>query len=254
MTEQEWLECTDPTLMLAFLRWKVSDRKFQLFASACCRRIRHLLADERSHRAIDVTERLADGLANHKAFEQVTRKIVSPTIGTIYLQDRPRAPPFVTVGSLVNPDTVMCLIEAMKLFNEIPAGGCGVIAEILVSNEDVVERPYQPLFRIIPTLCCEEPEQHRRSQLPSVRDIFGNPFRRAVIDPAWVTSTVTSLATAAYNERLLPSHELDPARLAILADALEDTGCTDADILNHCRRPGAPVRGCWAVDLLLGKE
>jgi hypothetical protein len=47
---------------------------------------------------------------------------------------------------------------------------------------------------------------------------------------------------------------LDPARLTVLADALEDAGCTDADLLGHLRSPGPHVRGCWAVDLVLGKE
>jgi hypothetical protein len=86
-----------------------------------------------------------------------------------------------------------------------------------------------------------------------VRDVFGNPFRSVAINPVWLTPTVTSLATAAYNERSLPSGELDSSRLAVLADALEKTGCTDADILGHLRSPGPHVRGCWAVDLLLGK-
>ena len=58
---------------------------------------------------------------------------------------------------------------------------------------------------------------------------------------------------AAYEERELPAGTLDLARLAILADALEEAGCTNADILNHCRVPGVHVRGCWAVNLLLGK-
>jgi hypothetical protein len=86
-----------------------------------------------------------------------------------------------------------------------------------------------------------------------VLDVFGNPFHLAVINPAWLTPTVNSLAAAAYEERILPSGELDTARLAVLADALEETGCTNADILSHLRSPGPHVRGCWAVDLILGK-
>jgi hypothetical protein len=52
----------------------------------------------------------------------------------------------------------------------------------------------------------------------------------------------------------LPAGQLDPTRLAVLADAVEEAGCTDADLLGHLRGPGPHVRGCWAVDLLLGKE
>jgi hypothetical protein len=80
-----------------------------------------------------------------------------------------------------------------------------------------------------------------------IRDIFGNPFRPVTFGPAWRTATVASLAQASYDERAFD-------RLPILADALEDAGCTNADILGHCRGGGEHVRGCWVVDLVLGKE
>jgi hypothetical protein len=79
-----------------------------------------------------------------------------------------------------------------------------------------------------------------------LRDIFGNPFRPVSLDPSWISSTVTSLAQAIYDD-----HAFD--RMPILADALEDAGCTNQDILAHCRGGGEHVRGCWVVDLLLGK-
>ena len=90
--------------------------------------------------------------------------------------------------------------------------------------------------------------------IPLLRDIFGNPFRPISINPIWLTPTVTTLATASYEERIMPSGELDPARLAVLSDALEEAGCDSPDILAHLRSPGPHVRGCWPVDLLLGKE
>ena len=67
------------------------------------------------------------------------------------------------------------------------------------------------------------------------------------LDPAWLTPTVQSIAAAIYQDRAFD-------RLPILADALEEAGCTNADVLLHCRQPGEHVRGCWVVDLLLGKE
>jgi hypothetical protein len=83
-----------------------------------------------------------------------------------------------------------------------------------------------------------------------LRDLFGNPFRRVTVEERWLTwsdGAVTHLARSAYDEGSLQA-------LPILGDALEEAGCTDADILNHCRQPGEHVRGCWVLDLLLGKE
>ncbi|MBI1913499.1 MAG: hypothetical protein HYS12_01905 [Planctomycetes bacterium] len=84
--------------------------------------------------------------------------------------------------------------------------------------------------------------------------MFGNPFRPVALDLTWQTSTVVSLAQAAYEECILPAGTLDPDRLAVLADALEDAGCDNAEILDHLRGPGPHVRGCWPLDLLPGKQ
>jgi hypothetical protein len=93
--------------------------------------------------------------------------------------------------------------------------------------------------------------EHSAQELgPLLHDLFGNPFRPAVADPAWLAwnaGTVIKLAQAIYTDRSFN-------RMPILADALEDAGCTNQDMLGHCRGPGPHVLGCWAVDLLLGKE
>src|SRR5262249_758953 len=86
-----------------------------------------------------------------------------------------------------------------------------------------------------------------------LRDIFGNPFHPVSVNPGWLTPTVTTLAAATYEERSLPSGELDTARLAVLADALEEVGCDNPEMLSHLRSPGPHVRGCWAEDLALQK-
>lgn len=87
-----------------------------------------------------------------------------------------------------------------------------------------------------------------------LREIIGNPYRPIELSPSWRTPTVLSLAHAAYDERILPSGELDPARLAILSDALEEARCDDEAILLHLRSPGPHYRGMWSLDLVLGKE
>jgi hypothetical protein len=91
----------------------------------------------------------------------------------------------------------------------------------------------------------------RKQQASLLNDIFGNPFRSLpAIDPtvlAWNDGTVRKLAQGIYDERAFD-------RLTVLADALEEAGCSDPDILRHCRQPGEHVRGCWVLDLLLGKS
>jgi hypothetical protein len=87
-----------------------------------------------------------------------------------------------------------------------------------------------------------------------LRDIFGNPFRPVSLDPCWLTAEVLSLAAVVYADRQLPEGTLGPARLALLADALEEAGCPERAILEHLRGPGPHFRGCWPVDLILAKE
>jgi len=80
-----------------------------------------------------------------------------------------------------------------------------------------------------------------------LRDIFQAPGRHVTLDPTLLTHTVTSMAQVIYTEGRYEN-------LAILADALEDAGCSDNEVLSHCRSPGPHARGCWIVDLLLGKR
>jgi hypothetical protein len=83
-----------------------------------------------------------------------------------------------------------------------------------------------------------------------VRCVSGNPFRPVTIAPPWLSwngATVPKMAQAIYDGRTFD-------RLPILADALEEAGCDNADVLAHCRSEGPHVRGCWVVDLILGKS
>jgi hypothetical protein len=97
----------------------------------------------------------------------------------------------------------------------------------------------------------------RAWQVLYLRDVVGNPFRKVKVPLAWLAwhdGTVPKLARAASDERQLPAGTLDPARLGVVADALEEAGCADAGLLDHLRSPGPHVRGCFAVDLLLDRQ
>ncbi len=89
--------------------------------------------------------------------------------------------------------------------------------------------------------------QFRNETADMMRCIFGNPFRPVAFDPSWLTSTAVAIAQGMYESR-------DFSAMPILADALQDAGCDNADILDHCRGVGPHVRGCWVIDQLLGKQ
>jgi hypothetical protein len=92
--------------------------------------------------------------------------------------------------------------------------------------------------------------EERAAQCDLLRDVLGNPFRPAILDPAWLVwreGLVREMARQMYAAR-------DFSDMGILADALEEAGCTDEHLLAHCRGPSAHVRGCWVVDLLMALE
>jgi len=90
-------------------------------------------------------------------------------------------------------------------------------------------------------------KDHLKLQAAVFRDIVGNPFRPVAFDPRWRTVDAVGVARAIYDDRAF-------GRLPILADALMDAGCDDEHVLAHCRSRGPHTRGCWVVDLVLGKE
>jgi hypothetical protein len=97
-------------------------------------------------------------------------------------------------------------------------------------------------------------KQIRRQVVVRLRDLMGDPSRRGTLAPECLTPAVLTLAKTAHAERAEPSGELDPVRLTILADALEEAGCSDGEVLHHLRSGGTHVRGCWALDRVLGRE
>jgi hypothetical protein len=223
MAEAEWLACTEPGRMLGFLRRKASKRKLRLFACACCRRVWHLLTDERSQRAVEAAEQYAD-----RAISKRQRKGAADAACDAYIYLEAMVADGYAAPSDFPPEEVGPFVADWITHEADCAADCGLF---LRWDED-----------------------DRKAQCHLLRCIFGNPFRPVTADPAWLTPTVTSLAAAAYEERQLPIGHLDVGRLGVLADALEDAGCGDADILAHCRGPGPHVRGCWVVDFILGKQ
>jgi hypothetical protein len=223
MTEGEWLECNDPALMLEYLDDRVSERKLCLFACACCYRTWHLLQDERSRKAVEVAERFCEGAATEHEI-RVAREAASEAAG---------------LGRFGGDDSWQRDSFAAGLESAAKAAAWAVTWDGCGYSEvsDAAATAAVPTWA--------DRGEEFRMQAAILRDIIGNPFQHVAIDPAWHTPKVVSLARAIYDCRACE-------RLSSLADALEETGCSNADILDHCRGPGPHVKGCWLVDLLLG--
>lgn len=214
MTEAEWINCADPHLMLLHLRNNTRERKRTLFACACCRRIWRLLNDTRSRRAVEVAELFADGLASE---EQRQEAFSAAWAVNAHPRDFARQP-----SSLYFAAIAAWL--AVGKCTGATSRAAGVAAAHHAGDENA----------------------ERREQAHLLRDLFGNPFRPLGISPSCRTASVVAQARSIYDERTFD-------RLPILADALEEAGCTNPDVLEHCRALGPHVRGCWVVDLILGK-
>jgi hypothetical protein len=224
MTEAEWLACTDPQKMLEFLRGRASDRKRRLFACAWCRCLWHLLTDERSRRAVEVAERYADR-------EAMRGELVAAW-------EAARAASAAAWGA-ARAAWAVAWAAAAASWAATSDAACDAARAA----------------RHAPGVAADDAAGDAAGDASAalLRDIFANPFRPVSVDPAWLSwqgGTVPRLAQAVYEERLLPSGHLDPARLAVLADALEEAGCSDPEILGHLRGTGPHVRGCWALDLV----
>jgi hypothetical protein len=240
MDEGGWLVCDEPQTMLEFLRGKARGRKLRLFAGACCRRIWHLLAEGPGRRVVEMAERFADGRTTHEELLSAARA-AARVVWEMADSDFDNT---VTLASCSATSAACHTAVGQAIGLEMAASGAAY-ACVHASDE-----------------CMPAREDTRRKegqhQAELLRDIFGPLlFRPVAVSPAWLAwneGTVVRLAQVAYQERHLPAGTLDNARLAVLADALEEAGCTDAEILGHLRGAGPHVRGCWVVDCLLGKE
>jgi len=236
MTEAEWLACTDPQKMLEFLREKreylwgrVTERKLRLFSVACCRRIWHLFTDQRSQWAIEVVEQFVAGKATKAEMRQAVEAAwaVSPSRMARAAQET----------ASCSWQSALAITQAMS---EAWQTARAAARAVKVHGDE------------------QDWANERQVQAALVRDLFGPlPLRRSSLPvalPTWNDDVVVRLAQAAYEQRNMPKGTLPKDLLAMLADALEQAGCTDVDILGHLRGPGPHVRGCWVVDLCLGKS
>ena len=230
MTEKEWLNSKDGVAMEQYWGTRFTERKARLLTLACCRRHPDHLVHPTIRAAVDaVVAHYADPVA---------------------------------------PDTPMDGERFRDLYNRVMANasarskypGRGVAFGVVVTVEPVAVLKEQSLsFRYIVFSCLtdvangvnrEGKTDERPAQAALVREILGNPFRRPKpkVKAAWRTDTVMALARQTY-----AADEF--GALPILADALQDAGCDCDAILDHLRDTTAPhVRGCWALDLVLGKK
>ena len=219
MTEFDWLSATDPEPMLTFLLHsdRGSQRKLRQFFCACARRMWPQLGQD-SRIAVITAERYIDGLAGEDKLRGARR----------------------AAQNAESREHMRIWVQGARPFRGRKAAGSETVGAARVASLAVAFQNYRldqwsvwPLSGAVQTAL--------------LRDIFGlMPFRRTPLHPSWRTTNVIDLARTIYEERTFD-------RLPILADALMDAGCTEDEILMHCRSEGPHVRGCWVIDLLLGK-
>jgi hypothetical protein len=234
LTEAGWLACTELRQLLEQLGRKATQRKLRLFATACCRRIWHLLPDERSRAAVEVAEQFADKQATHKE-----RQTAESAASEAEVQWRRSAK-----GEAEAAYAAFCTISWEPPGHSWPPHG----PEMARVAANCAVRAVRGAMAWLPP---KDPgEAERAAQIRLLRDLFGNPFRPAPFFPSWLTyndGILPKLAQGIYDDRAFD-------RLPILADVLEEASCTHPDILAHCRGGGEHARGCWVLDRLLVKS
>jgi hypothetical protein len=210
--------------MLAFFDGKASERKLRLFAAACCRRIWDGIPELCSRPAVEISESYADGRANDKELEAAFLA-ADRAHSTTLLHESWSTRLFRDAARLAAHPEIRGLADGTATAAAMAAAGRG---------EDFWRKS----------------ASEQAHQCILLRDIFGNPFRSVALAFSWLSwhdGLLVSMAQQMYDSR-------DFADLPVLADALEEAGCTNQDILGHCRSGGVHVRGCWVVDLVLGKS
>jgi hypothetical protein len=227
MDEATWLSSTHFQKLYGHVKsgqgmalTKAGRRRLRLFACACCRCLLwHLPVMDDNRRAVAAAEAFADRLIE---MEATAEPACHYSFGDKFLWSNSAAPDSACWAMVRTADK-------------------GAFAVYEVARDALA------------ALAPEDRPAGRKHLCDLVRDIFGNPFRPFAIESARRAPDVLRLAEAAYDERPLPSGELDNARLAVLADALEDAGAY-GPLPEHLRSPGPHVRGCVALDAVLGRS
>jgi hypothetical protein len=235
MTEQKWLHFSDTDDVFDYLqKHQFSERKARLFAVACCRTLDPWISESVCRVAVDRSEQFADGQISRQALGASRKDF--PAEKRFRLRSESEHRGFTGALELLPPSTRMAVWSAswdachycVRADAWDAARYCLLAAA--VAHEHATSREERAgLFRGV------------------LHDIFGNPFRRVAFDSHWRTSDVVGMARAIYEDKAFD-------RIPILADALMDAGCSDEQVLGHCRGDGPHVRGCWVVDLVLEKS
>jgi hypothetical protein len=260
--EATWLGCTGPTYMIQYLRasGRASERRLRLAACACVRQgAWDLLRDEGCRAALQAREGFEDGLVMEADLKKAQRETWRALVDAFDAHRSAVAAVRAAAEAVGQPNLSVAM--RMRVAEDIDQWCANPERMWAYETDNWAVRVFDLVVRSLTTE--REPQRiiwarEADRQCELLRCVFGNPF---AADPAvapsvlrWQGGTVPRLAEAAYMERDLPAGTLDPARLAVLADALEDAGCQDPQILEHLRGEGPHVRGCWVTDLLLGRS
>jgi hypothetical protein len=230
MTEEEWLTCEDPASMLNPFEATASNRRKRLLALACCQRLSEFLQVKELQHALAVLDRWIEGASDSEERKQARKAALA-----VVPEQFPASAAW----------AVQQLLQRGKF------SALAVLWRLHYAREDEASaRAYRANLSdaAIQQARAEALWAERREQCHLVREVFGNPFRPVTFSPSWRTDTAMSLAKQMYESR-------EFSAMPILADALQDAGCDSDELLNHLRdTTAAHVRGCWALDLVLGKE
>jgi hypothetical protein len=251
MTEQEWLHGNDLQAMLKHLSFTVSERKFRLTECAFHRRFWYLLSDVRNRRAVEVAERYADGMATKDELKDAldSASVAFDEILGGHFPDRKPSRPYWGGAVSAAQHTANCMYDCYEIFPRSGADNPKRFGNMwnLIWNSTAA----YPIGKDASQMDGHAAmDLEQSAQVLLLHDLFGNPFQPVYIDRSWLLwngGTIPMLTESIYIDRAVD-------RMAELGDALERAGCTSKEILEHCRGPGPHVRGCWVVDLLLGKN